>query len=270
MLRCTIEPHERPVLGNNAWLVGRLNELLVVDLVEPLDYVGAALKLILNYKPNAKIIFGYHVELTGGGPLSRDQLADTVNNNLANEMKRRVPELEHIVGMRPTGKQKELAAYRATSDMPSVLLCNLVKHCRPAFFGLDLAMTDAIVFQAMTGRVASSDTRQLLGRFMRNCGKAAAQAGESTIDEQMMALLDTAVSSIASKICIDLRAKQAHGGGADSTLSERHSAVLRGRQLPAAANQNPNTAETVGQHDGVHSADENDDEPDFDEAMAME
>ena len=178
-----------------------------------------------------------------------------------------MPELEHIVGMRPTGKQRDIAAYRAASDMPSVMLCNLVKHCRPAFFGLDLAMTDAIVFQVMTGRVASADTRQLLGRFMRNCGKADAQAGESTVDEQMMALLDTAVSSIASKICIDLRAKQAHGGGADSALSEQHSAVLRGRQLPAAANQNPDTAATVGQHDGVHPADEGDGEAEFDEAM---
>lgn len=256
VLDATLGPDERNVEGNRDWLLGRIKELRNADLVQPLDYIGALIRLVLHYKPTAKILLAYHLDFaTDKSFSSRDQQLDSINNRLADQIANRVPNLPrtNIAGLRATGKMAEVSAYRNTQDQPWLLFCNMIKQCRGAFFGLDLENTDVAIIENITGRLADQDRQQFVGRMMR--------CKQLPLGYDFVANPE---SPFPAKLLIDLRAKSIHGGGGEGSETTRtHVNILMGKQGPLE--QNPHHSEFHGQDAEVDEEDE--DQAEYDEAM---
>jgi len=256
VLDATLGPHERNVEGNRDWLLGRIKELRNADLVQPLDYIGALIRLVLHYKPTAKILLAYHLDFaTDKAFSSRDQQLDSINNRLADQIADRVPNLprDNIAGLRSTGKMAEVAAYRNTQDQPWLLFCNMIKQCRGAFFGLDLKHTDVAIIENITGRLADQDRQQFVGRMMR--------CEQLPLGHDFVANPE---SPFPAKLLIDLRAKSIHGGGGEGSETTRtHVNLLMGKQ--GSLDQNPHHSEFHGQD--VEEGEEGEDQAEYDEAM---
>lgn len=256
VLDAALGPDERDVEGNRDWLLGRIKELRNADLVQPLDYIGALIRLVLHYKPTAKILLAYHLDFaTDKAFSSRDQQLESINNRLADQIADRVPNLprSNIAGLRATGKMAEVSAYRNTQDQPWLLFCNMIKQCRGAFFGLDLKNTDVTLIENITGRLADQDRQQLVGRMMR--------CEQLPLGYDFVANPD---SPFPAKLLIDLRAKTIHGGGGEGSETTRtHVNILMGKQ--GSLDRNPHHSDYHGQD--AEEDEEGEDHADFDEAM---
>ena len=237
VLDASLGPDEQNVEGNRDWLLGRIKELRNANLVQPLDYTGALIRLVLHYKPNAKILLAYHIDFAIDKAFSsRDQQLDAINNRLADQIASRVPNLPrgNIAGLRNTGKMAEVSAYRTMQDQPGLLFCNMIKQCRGAFFGLDVKNTDVAIIENITGRLADQDRQQFVGRMMR-CDKL-------PLGHDFVANPE---SPFPAKLLIYLRSKNIHGGGGEGSDTARaHVDVLTGKRT--SHNPNPDHAEAYG------------------------